>query len=134
MEAEEKEVTFYSDTKGVRITNARLIVGTTTYAMRNISSVGAGITKPSLFWPLILIIVGLLIFVATVEDPLHSTRFLILAVLLILAGIVAWRGSKPTYHLRVSSSSGESTALSSDDKEYVGKVVQAVNEAIIHRG
>ncbi len=36
---DEKEICFYSDDRGVRITNTRAIIGNTTYAMANITSV-----------------------------------------------------------------------------------------------
>jgi hypothetical protein len=53
----------------------------------------------------------------------------------LLGGGAYWAYSlKPDYHLRISSTGGESTALSSKDKGYVEKLVAAIHEAIIHRG
>jgi hypothetical protein len=134
MDGEEKEVNFYSDQKGVRITSARLIVGNTTYAMLNVSSVSMTVTKPSLFWPVTLVLVGAAIMLAALSHSRAATSLLVVGALLALVGVVAWRGSSPTYHVRISASSGESTALSSSDKGYVEKVIRAINEAIIHRG
>ncbi|MFQ5927976.1 MAG: DUF6232 family protein [Terriglobia bacterium] len=49
-------------------------------------------------------------------------------------GIAWWRGQRPTHHLRIASASGESSALSSENKNRIDRVIQAINEAIIQRG
>ena len=49
-------------------------------------------------------------------------------------GIVIMIYSRDDFSVQISSNSGESNALISKDKIYVQKIVDAVNEAIIHRG
>jgi|GEM_PF-6142544 len=44
--SEDKEITFYSDNKGVRITNTRAIFKNKTYVMANISSISIGRKNP----------------------------------------------------------------------------------------
>jgi hypothetical protein len=63
-----------------------------------------------------------------------STWLILFGVVLLGAGI-AWAVLlKPTYHLRVSSASGETEPLSSKDKQYIDHVANALNEALIKRG
>ncbi len=127
-----EEVTFYSDDQGVRVTNTRLIVDNTTYAMANIASVARTATEPNYTGPLLLIVAGVIIFFAAISGK-ESGGWL-LGVILALAGTLWWRSRKPIYHLRITSASGESNALWSKNKNYVDKVVQAISEAMIHRG
>ncbi len=55
-----EETTFYSDNGGVRVTSARLIIGPTTYAMLNITSVMRAQELPSRVGPLVVLIIGVL--------------------------------------------------------------------------
>ena len=41
---------------------------------------------------------------------------------------------KPVYHVLLATSAGETRALMTKNREYLNQVVQAVNEAMIHRG
>jgi hypothetical protein len=132
MAAEEKEITFYSDDRGVRVTNTRLMVPNTTYAMANISSVTTKTVDPSYGWPGLFILLGLGCAVGGFSTG--SSPVGILGILL-LGGGAYWAYSlKPDYHLRISSTGGESTALTSRDKGYVENLVAGIHEAIIHRG
>ncbi len=127
-----EETTFYSDNQGVRVTNTRLIVDQTTYAMANIASVSTTTTKPSYTGPLLLIAAGAIIFFTTIGG--RSPESAIVGVIVVALGVLWWRSKKPIYHLRITSASGESNALWSKNRNYVDKVVQAINEAMIHRG
>jgi len=126
--AEEKEITFYSDDRSVRITNTRVIVGATTYAMANITSVLMA-KKPANRVPgIVLAILGLILLAI----PVSGIR--VLGVVLLVLGILIAVIVKPTYTIRIGSASGESDAISSKDKKYVQGIVTAMNEAIIKRG
>ncbi len=126
--AEEKEITFYSDDRGVRITNTRAIVGTTTYSMANITSVSMAV-KPANRTPGIVLAVLGLIFLAI---PVSGIR--VFGVVLLVLGILIAVIVKPTYRVRIGSASGESDAISSKDNKYIQGIVTAMNEAIIKRG
>lgn len=132
MGADEKEITFYSDNRGVRITSSRLMVPDMTYAMANITSVKTEEVYPSYSGVLVTLLVGFLLVVGGFK--LSSWYVGLFGVLLVgLGGYWGWR-LEPDYHLRISSSAGETSALSSKDRVYIGKVLHAINEAIIHRG
>ncbi|HEY4437990.1 MAG TPA: DUF6232 family protein [Lelliottia sp.] len=123
---EEKE--FYRN-GNVSITNARFIVGSTTYAMNGVTSVKRGQTDPSKVGPVILAIIGLaMVFMAAA----FLTKAI--GVVIVIAAIAWFKAIKPDYMVFLNSSSGESQALTSQDKQYIDDVINSLNNAIIHRG
>ncbi len=127
-----EEISFYSDNSGVRVTNTRVIIRNVTYAMANIASVRSEVTKPSLVGPLVAILLGVVFVLGGIGG--RSSAGAVFGGILVLPGIVWWRGIKPIWHLRISSASGESTPLSSTNQSWVESIAHAINEAIIHRG
>ncbi len=121
------EQTFFSQ-GDISVTNARVMIGAQTYAMSGITSVRSIKEDPSRKGPIILGIVGLL--------PLFSGEIggIILGLVLIGAAIAWFISKKPTYHVGLVTASGEAKALGSTDPEYIRKIVNAINEAIIARG
>ena len=126
------ERSYYSDEKGVNITGTRAIFGSTTYSMANISSVSTREEPAKRALGIWIAIIGLLLLIIGVSA---SLTWLIIGGIVILGigALIAW-AAKGTYYVKISSASGEVDALSSSDKEYIAKVVQALNEAIISRG
>ncbi len=139
-----REVTFYSDERGNRITKTRAIFGARTYAMVNISSVTTGTLAPdrsaartTIGFGAILSLLGVIgtigIFGIYLGTGMGCTILTIGLIILVL-GISAYRGQRFRYTLRIASASGESNALVSHDSKYIHNVAQALNEAIITRG
>ena len=118
---EEKEFFRYED---VTVTNSRFIVASQTFAMSNITSVRASQTPPKRFWPIILILVGLLFSASTAA----------IGIGLIVVGGVWLALQKTYYHVALTTAGGETQALTSEQREYIEKVVRALNDAIVHRG
>jgi hypothetical protein len=121
----QNEVTFYNDA-GVLVTQARYVTRSKTYAMRNISSVHTYEIVKSKTLPIILIVIGCLMMLA--EGPR------IMGGILLLIGIAILVLLKNEYAVRISTNSGEANSIVSKDRVYVQKIVNALNEAIIHRG
>jgi hypothetical protein len=66
-----------------------------------------------------------------IPDQFYNALIGLLFFTVILAGsVVSFRRVKPTFHVTVTSSSGEIRALSSFDRPYIEKIVGAINEAI----
>jgi len=122
-----EETTFYSDNVGVRVTDRRLIIANATYAMANIASVKTGITYPNRTGPVLLVLIGVICLFA-------GRDALAFGLVLGVVGVLWWMGQRSTYHVRISSASGEGDALSSARKDYIEGIIQAINEAIIKRG
>ena len=58
----------------------------------------------------------------------------VLGAITLAIGVVMLIIPKNVYHVTLGSSSGETSALSSKDVEYVEQLVRAMNEAFIKRG
>ena len=127
-----EEVTFYADGRGVRITNTRLIIGATTYAMTNITSVSMRTIPANRVPGIVIAILGLIILIGT--GLLDSSVGIIIGVIVLGLGILLAVIPKPKYTVRIGSASGETDAISSKDREYIQSVVTAINEAFIKRG
>ena len=63
-----------------------------------------------------------------------GTGLAIAGVIVLALGTLFAYTAKATYHLKITSASGEFTPISSKDERYVEKIVVAINEAMIRRG
>ena len=126
------EPTFYSDERGVRITPTRAIFGSTTYAMANITSVARSEDPPKRKPGIIVAILGFIILLACIS--FKSTEGIIVGVVVLGLGILIATKAKATYHVKITSASGEAKPISSKDKQHIDSIVMALNEALIRRG
>lgn len=125
-EQESKEKVFFQDAQ-VTITQSRFVSTSTTYAMRNISSVTAYHIRKSRFWQIVLILVGICCVFADREA-------LPWGVIMVLLGAIWLFFTRDTYSVRIRTNSGESDGFVSRNRQLIQKMVDAVNEAMIHRG
>jgi len=81
---------------------------------------------------------GVCVVACVMEGAYEGVTLAILGVasgvLMLCGGSVAVTMAKDTYTIRIGSTSGGVVALVSTDRERVGNIVDAVNEAIIRRG
>ena len=119
----------------VKVTTARAIFGSKTYAMKNITSVEMSKKEASGCAPAALAIFGVIAVIYSASSFGNSAVTGIVGILfgaLLLAG--SWysqKASRPDYIVKVSGSSGESNALTSRDQAQIQKIVGAINEAIV---
>ena len=121
----QNEVTFYQDTN-VTVTQSRYITHSKTYAMRNISSVHIFEIVKSKTLPIIMIILGVLIS--------FSSEARVIGALLFIIGLLIVILSKNEFSVRISTNSGEVNSIVSKNRTYIQEIVNALNQAIIHRG
>lgn len=117
-----EEHTFF-DQGDVKVTNSRFISNGQTYAMRNVTSVKPFKQNPPRVIGVVLALVGLAVM---------TQSFLVGLVILAIGGAILFM-LKPTYHVLLATSSGETRALHSKDQSFVNQVIQAINDAIVHR-
>lgn len=119
------ETTFYKDSSVV-VTQSRFVTQSKTYAMRNISSVHIFEIIKSKTKAILMLFVGLAFLLS--KD--------IFWVGIILLGLGIWLifSIKNEYAVRISTNAGEANSIISKDRDYIQKIVGALNEAIIHRG
>lgn len=121
----QNEVVFYQDSL-VKVTQSRFITDSKTYAMRNISSVHLFEIVKSRKLPVLLMIIGFFM--------LFSNELRIAGIILILIAALILVFTKNDYAVRISTNSGEANSIVSKDRLYIQNIVDALNEAIIHRG
>jgi hypothetical protein len=122
---EPKEKIFYKDDI-VMVTQARYIVDNKTYAMRNISSISNHKIEKSRTGAIILLIAGfVLLFIKSIW---------FVGILFIVFAVISLFLIKDEYSVRIGTNAGEANSLESKDKAYIQKIVEALNEAVIHRG
>ncbi len=126
------EIVFYTDEKGVRITNTRAIFGNVTYAMNNITSVSKGIIPPNRKPWIIIAVTGFILL--AIFGGVKEASGAIVGAFIMALGIIAAIMAKPKYTVRIGSASGETHALISEDERYVQNIINAINEAIVKRG
>jgi hypothetical protein len=129
-----KEATIYSDNT-VLVTDLRIKVGGTTYALRNITSVRMAVTPPRMVKPVLLLVVGLIILFAALV-PITDIAPAPIGVYIIgggmILGAILWMiGSKTKYHVAISSAASEVHVLTSNNRTYIQKIVESVNKAIV---
>lgn len=136
-----QETTFYTDPRGVRVTNTRVIIGNKTYSMANISSVGVFTQAAARVMPILIGIgIGGLGFVGVLtgfvskgggnEGLLCGFMGLAVGGAAFLYGVML----KDNHFVRITAAGGETNALMSPDLRYIQSVVTAINEAMVKRG
>lgn len=118
------EKTFF-EYEDVKVTNTRFISGAQTYAMSNVTSVKNRVDKPSRVLPVVVILFGL---AALIQESYG------LGVVMCAVGALWIYLQKTTYHVMLSTAGGETSALKTHQLQYVTKVVNALNDAIVYRG
>ena len=123
------EKTLYADSTIV-VTTARIIVGPTTYAVRNVKSVGMTSTRPRVGCASLLWLAGLVILLSALTAVPASFGFALLGALVVAAGILRWINAKTTYHVELSSGVFDGHTLSSTDKADMQRLMRSINEAM----
>jgi hypothetical protein len=118
-----QERTFF-EYEDVKVTNARFISGGQTFAMNNVTSVKPFVQKPSRLGGIIALLVGLAVMTANL-----TTGFVIAAI----AAFYLFQ-QKTVFHIVLATSAGESKALRTHQRDYLDKVINALNDAIVYRG
>ena len=126
-----QEVT-YLRTQDVTITNTRAILGDKTYAMTNITSVSMGVIPANNLFGGCLSLLGSIVAITMIGKPVSNVLWVGVAMLIL--GLIILSQSKTKYVVRIGSASAESNALWAYDKNYIQKIVSAMNEAIVKRG
>lgn len=116
----------YFEEGDVTVTKARFIVPGQTYAMSGITSVKAGFDQP-LKGPAILGGIGVI-------GMFSGEVGAIIICLLLVAGAILWFIKGKKHIVILSSASGEAEALSSTNAGFIGRIIAALNDAIVGRG
>lgn len=120
----QNETVFYHDTN-VTVTPVRYVTPSRTYSMKNVSSVYVCEIVKSRLTAIVMTLLGF--------PFLFSGNLFFIGILMILLGIWWFISIKNEYAVRISTNAGEANSIVSEDKIYIEKIANALNEAYIQR-
>lgn len=136
-----EERVFYSD-RAITITRSRVIYQGETIALANVSSVSVWTIEPdytATIWSVVIglgfVLLGLLVLAGDAKSDLETmaAMFVVLGAALTVVGIYFGGKLKPSYAMNVVTNAGERRISPHRKKQYIFRLVQAVNEAIAAR-
>jgi len=117
----------------VKITNLRMLIGTETYKLSNITSAKFATQRKSKR-PFLFLIVGVLLVLWSVFEETGSfSEFYNIGMTLIIASVVFFLLSKPVYTVQIEGASGERNILNFTDLSFVKRIVDAVNSVVVRK-
>ena len=121
------------------VSNTKVTLLGTTYATANITSVQKRFTPANKGCAILLVAISALMTLGSLGTVFSKDAGTGIVMLLICGGIfaggLAWlRSLKPVYHVVLASASGDREGMSSKDLALVDRVIQAITDAITHRG
>ena len=126
-----EEKNYFSDSQ-ITVTSTRIIVGATTYSLRNISSVSTAKIEPSHTIDVILIIIGILSLISGIPLIKNSGSLcIIMGILIGVAGFFIYKSKKTNYCVVLETNSGKQNVFYSIDMNYINNIVNEINNAII---
>jgi predicted membrane channel-forming protein YqfA (hemolysin III family) len=117
----------------VKITNLRMLIGTETYKLSNITS--AKSTKQAKSKrPFLFVIVGVLLVFWSISDQTRSFgEFFNIGIVLIVASVVFFLLSKTVYTVQIEGASGKCNILKATDLSFVKRIVDAVSSVMVRQ-
>ncbi|MEO8143084.1 MAG: DUF6232 family protein [Betaproteobacteria bacterium] len=114
------------------VTNARFVVGSQTFAMRNITSVRAEKVEEKFEYPGYLMLLGVVI--ALIGFASAGIPVGIIGIAMSAGGIYwAWNQDS-AYAVVLTTSGGEVSAHQSNDRQLIAGIVKGLNDSIVARG
>ncbi|PRF42749.1 hypothetical protein C6T58_03205 [Burkholderia multivorans] len=113
--------------RGVTITRNGLSSGGQVFALRDIGDIDVVKVPKNRLVPSLISLIGVVTAIA--GGVASSSAALVVGVMLVVVGYLAWTTQDVTYRLMVQMPDGKREALSSVDAEFVERVAQAVRAA-----
>lgn len=112
----------------VTVTRSRIVIGNQTYPVANITSIRTDTVHPNLLGPFLVGIFGAFVLIAGISEGAGAFLF---GAGLIAVSVVLWKRAKATYTIFFGTAGGERRALESEDADYVVRVAEAIDQALI---
>lgn len=123
-----REKVYFSE-RGIVITSTRAVLHQRTFAMANITSVSLATNNQNSGCGCMLLgLGGLLAFGLFSANTVEAG---VIGILLLGIGVAVM--NETSYVVRIGSASGEANALQNSNREYIQRIVAALNQAIIDR-
>ena len=137
-----EQILFGSPGERVMVSTARIVIGSTTYPVANITSVSKAEQKRDPTFPTLMIVCGIIILLVGVGCMYGGGIFFgaiificLVGTMALVIGVLALVDTKTKFVLRLNTASGKHIdALVSSDSKSIDIVQAAINKAIIVRG
>lgn len=128
--------TVFLNEGSITVTNARFIVGSQTYAMRNITSVRGAEVPPRRLGANILGVIGVcfLFYAFFFGFTQHILAGLFGATSLVICVFTNLVLLRSDFQILVNTAGGEQSAYESWDSARIARIIDALNKAIVFRG
>jgi hypothetical protein len=125
------DATYYEDETGARVTDTCVTIGDSAYSTASITSVTTAVQNPRR-GKLIAVAVMALAFMSFGAASGSHSWSLSGMIVLILCGS-GYYAMKPTWHLRITTGSGETSPLQSHNAGRISAIAHAIGDAIARR-
>lgn len=133
---EKKEDKVLYKDENVLISVTRYVAFNTTYAMRDITSVSITEDEPGRLLPIgiwLFSIAQAFLFDESIIKPWIQSRYLA-AITFFMIGIFVNGFYHTKYFVTITNLSGQLNTVQSENREYIQKIVDSLNQAIVERG
>lgn len=134
------EEKMYYNSDGIQVTSSRIVMGNTTYSLRNVSSVKKNVHtyRPSSTLEALLTIFGigvlLIGFIGTVQFKSESVWFLMIIGAAITGGalfLISRKKTTYTYIIVLGTNAGEQRGYQSSNQSMIDEIIGAINNSIV---
>ena len=115
----------------VKITNRRVVIGIKTHALSDVISVRMTQDRSGIGCAIAaLIVVGILLGVFSLVSTSFNSELFLTGIISLGGAVVVALLAPPNYVLQLRSMSGKADILQSTDRDYLRRIVNAINDAV----
>ena len=118
----------------VKITNRRVVIGPNTYPLTDLISVGMTKDRTAIGCAIAAFVgVGILLGLLSLVSEVYNSEYCLAGIISLGAAVVVALLAPPNYILQIRSMSGKAEILRSMDEDYLRRIVDAINNALVRR-
>src|SRR5258705_14011881 len=118
----------------IKITNLRAVIGTNTYLLTDVISVGMTKDRTGIGCAIAAFVgVGILLGLFSLVSEVYNSEICLTGIISLGAAVVVALLAPPDYILQIRSMSGKAEILRSMDEDYLRRIVDAINNALVRR-
>ncbi len=130
-QGQQGETNFFNE-RDIFVSNARIVVGSTTYPLGHVTSVTPFTIPPKRTWPIVCVVAGAIMLVGalrTTDGGAIATGLLFVA-----GGALALVIRKPKHGVYITTSAGRVELLATNDIQFAQRLSGALGQAMVARG
>jgi Family of unknown function (DUF6232) len=125
------ETTFFSE-REIFVSNARIVVKSTTYPLGHVTSVTPFTIPPKRAWPIVCVVLGTMMTLGALSSKAYAV--IALGLPMLLGGVLVLVIRKAKHAVYITTSAGRVELLATDDIQFAQRLSAALSQAMIARG